>query len=213
MLTELDQQLTKAAWFSISGDDSNRLYFQFPPKIASESKGGDWVSANVRGDEPVMVFKTSGPRKMTLEWAYIVGERGHDGSVWGPAEIKKNLTVLKTYYAHADDRVVNNINNLVIQYKHWGFGGKNKFTCRLNDISISYSKTIVLPNPSSKNYDGINEAYPLLTRVSIDLYLWTNRGITVRDIKGNDKKGKNDVKDSHLIGLDRLQTRVTPDWA
>ena len=52
--------------------DGELVNFQFPPRILSDNRKGNWNEGDLRGEEPVAVFKNSGPREMTMSWTYIV---------------------------------------------------------------------------------------------------------------------------------------------
>src|SRR3972149_1517039 len=58
------------------GVEGVNIEFQFPPKVTDDSQDGDWNEEEygpAAGDKAAW-FKNANPRRMTVEWTYIVAE-------------------------------------------------------------------------------------------------------------------------------------------
>jgi hypothetical protein len=166
--------------------DGELVNFQFPPRILSDNRKGNWNEGDLRGEEPVAVFKNSGPREMTMSWTYIV-----DGAEWTTENVVYEIKKVRGYFANvleADARQ----RSLICGFKYGLYGDQSRFSARIKSIDVKHSDTLVMPS------DGFNVdttlAFPLRTDVTIDLRLWT-------------KGGANKTQD-----LERLVVELTPAW-
>jgi hypothetical protein len=184
-------------------NDDTAVEFQFPPRITSDDRKGEWKEANYPGTEPIAVFEKSGPREITLTWTYIV-----DGGRWTTVRISEQVRQIRGYFARTRDQNKEASRNLVAYFKMWRHGGSEEMSCRFRSVSVKHSETIVshctasdvrffgevnsidsasVSNPNSSN--GLNasnadNAYPLKTDITVDLRLWTKGGDQiVQDLK------------------------------
>ena len=163
--------------------------FQFPPKILSDNRKGSWVEGELRGSEPIAVFKTSGPRDITFSWSYIVDRDGDENTKFSTAFIAKQVKLVRGYFASVR-AIKERQRNLVVKFKYILFGGTNIMTCRIKSINVKHSDTIICPG------NNINNSYPLKTDIIIDLRLWT--------------KGGADKDQTQL--LESLRDKLNPEW-
>lgn len=174
MLLDIDTNLSNAVMLSIVGAGSSagkrgNVKFQFPPRIITDSKSGNWVETDQRGAEPVAAYATSGAREIKIEWTYIVGEQGGAlGKPWSTSDIKNEVAGLRWYFMQHSQN--GTLADLIVLFKMWKHGGSEPMSARLKSVSVSHGNTIVVP-------DGDTEmAYPLQTDVSVDLRLWSKGG-------------------------------------
>lgn len=116
--------------------------FQFPPRVKSDTKGGDWEEKNKVSFEPVAFWTGAQPRKITIEATYVVtGE-----SEWNGDRIAKIAHAAKAYFYRS----------IQAAYKEGskGFGPtveihalygavQEKSTWRMFDVGVEYSETFV----------------------------------------------------------------------
>lgn len=182
--TEFDLSLISRVELRQSGQAP--VKFQFPPKITSDSRKGEWKEGSLRGFEPVATFDKSGPREMTLTFTYIV-----DGWKWTTGVISDQVMDLRRYFARVRENK-SDYRGLIVYFKMWYHGGTRAATCRFKGIDVKHSETIVAPV-------GFPErAYPLRTDVTLDLRLWA---------QGADVDGKQPTQ--NLSGLDK---NTLPGW-
>ncbi len=164
-ITEFDKGLASAVLMQFN--NGPRIAFQFPPKITSDSRKGEWREDNLPGTEPVAVYEKSGPREISLTWTYIV-----DGSKeWTTDKVAEQVKLMRGYFARTRDTNVQGQRNLVVLFKMWNFGGTNPMSCRIKNVDVKHSDTIVTHcTNGDRNYD---KAYPLRTDITIELRLWT----------------------------------------
>lgn len=160
--TPIDRALCEAAFleFNTQVFGSYYVWFQFPPKMTSDSRKGKWEEGELRGYEPVSVFSTSGPREMSLQFTYIVA-----GGEWTSQRISDNVHRLRGYFAQVRNSAA--ARNLVVRFRLWKLGGSTPISCRIKSIDVKHSDTIVVPN------GDVTKAYPLRTDVTLELALWT----------------------------------------
>ncbi len=155
------------------------IEFQFPPKITSDNRKGDWQDTELpSGTEPMATYKASGAREMTLTYTYIV-----DGDKWPTQRIADNIKRVRGYFAQIMSDQNNPNRNLVVNFKMWLFGSAQPITARIKGVSVKHSDTIVVPCVFGNNQQLITDkAFPLRSDVTIDLRLWT-----VGIVKAGDK--------------------------
>lgn len=178
-LITVDLKLSAAVQFTLGNVDKGGfgdILFQFPPKITSDGRVGEWEEGNLRGDQPNFAFTLSGPRLIRLEWVYIVGEQaagGTSGGAWTTLDVKKQVSGLRSYFSTVVHE--GKAEQLAITYKHWLHGDPEfAITALMKTIDITHGKTIVVPNGVAA------DAYPLRTNCAVDLRLWTRGGIDGR---------------------------------
>ena len=165
-LLDIDTKLAKAARFIIGaageGKKQTEILFQFPPKVLTDTRAGTWEEAELPGDQPVSVFKTSGARKLTLEWTYIIGANG-----WNTQKVRDQILNLRNYYTKGADTIVE---GLIVYLKIWKLGGTEDLTFRLSNIDISHGKALYIA-------DGdVLTAHPVITNVKIGMQPWIKGG-------------------------------------
>jgi hypothetical protein len=166
------------------------IKFQFPPRILSDNRKGAWKEGGLRGMEPVAVFKTSGPREISLTWTYIVtdNDTGSLARGFSTVIIAEQVKLVRGYFAAVRARK-EGARNLIAVFRYGLFGGTRAITARIKSIDVKHGDTIIVPNGDA------SKAFPLRTDITVDLRLWT-KGAPTEDIQ--DVKG--------------LQDFATPDW-
>lgn len=169
--TPFDKGLAGAAYFQMNLDP-DPIVFQFPPKILSDGRKGDWKEENIPGAEPVAVYQKSGPREITLTITYIV-----DGGEWTTDRISDTVKRIRGYFARTRDLGANQ-RALIVLAKFWNYGDPDHpMTFRIKGVDVKHSETLVThctnTNAKTTNYE---RAFPLRTDITIDLRLWTKGG-------------------------------------
>lgn len=207
-----DVDLCNAALLVLSPGDKNiPIEFQFPPKITSDNRKGSWDEPELRGIEPIAVFKTSGPREISLAWTYIV-----DGNRWTTDRIAKNVHAIRGYFALVRSGDVER--SLAIRFQLWNLGG-NPMSFRIKSIDVKHSDTIIAPCatfgpvvagaitgvagvPVQAGLVSASKAYPLRTDIVVELRLWTQGSTAAEGAKAKDIVQK----------LDLLAVTEDPKW-
>lgn len=176
-LIQADVALASAILFEFAGEKAGageKVEFQFPPKIVSDSRKASWKEREVAGQvEPIVVYASSGPRELAMQITYI-----YDG-IWNCAKISKQVRLLRGYFQRV--RESSQQRNLVIKMKLWCIGGNEpeSMSFRMKSCDVKYSETMIYE-------DNPNKAYPLRTDITCDLAAWT--------------RGDNDVSLERLEG-------------
>ncbi|MCK9558574.1 MAG: hypothetical protein M0R50_11115 [Candidatus Cloacimonetes bacterium] len=187
-LLQIDRDLAEAASMQIGIEKDNnvrKISFQFPPKILSDGRSGTWDDSEQPGDQPISNWRTSGARKWTLEWTYVIGVNG-----WSTADVKKQILTLRGYYTKKGELA----STFIVGFKMWNLGGPNPMSCRFGNIDISHGKALYIPS------GNVNEAFPVITNVKVGMQLWT-RGNAEMDDGGPPK-----------ILINGLISAVPPEW-
>jgi hypothetical protein len=155
------------------------LFFQFPPKILTDNRKGEWSENNIPGREPVAAFKRSGAREFGLVITYIVDSISNKDGYFSPDRISQITHFLRGYYAEgrntADQR------NYVVKFKYIGYGGKDPISCYIRGIDVKHSDTIIL------NPDTEIRSFPLRTDITLDMRIWSSADEeSLQDIAGTD---------------------------
>jgi hypothetical protein len=227
MQTENDRNLADSVILDfanashLSGDYSGRVVFQFPPIVTSDGRSAEWVERNLRGDQPVFVFKLSKAREIKLEWTYIVGMGANGGTLngaWTTKDVKNQVSGLRNYFSKpaGHGEVAEKAgkfgakgatlgDSLVVTYWHWQFGGSEPMSALLKSINISHGKTIVVPEGTP------DDAFALRTDISVELRLWEKGGRG--DAKGEGLVGAGDDDDKGVkTDLTQLDPHIPLDW-
>jgi hypothetical protein len=141
-----------------------RVKFQFPPKITTDSRKGEWDESSFQGSEQIALYTKSGPREITLIFTYIV-----DGGKWTTYEISNQVYQLRRYFSNyrGDNGF---IRDLAVRFRMWYFGGKDPMSFRIKGVDVKHSETLVAPN------GDVSKAYALRTDVTVDLRMWITGG-------------------------------------
>lgn len=153
----------------------NRLVdFQYPPRVKADSRLGEWTATASKGgksnspalEEPVFTYQGGNPRKLQLEWDYVVDEEN-----WTIAKIRDNLLRLRSYAANIG--AVNNLpigaagnqfqDQLVIKFKCYAIGGESLMSYRSEGVSITYDDTLITIGDIT---------FPQKSTVSMSLMSW-----------------------------------------
>ena len=181
------------------------IEFQFPPKILSDGRRGNWTEQEMGGgQEPVAVYKTSGPRTLSLAWTYVVDSDGSSG--WTIPRITKNVRTLRGYFANVRD-YGSTRDALAVMFKMWCIGGQEEITARIVTVDVKYGEALV--------YSGsdMRKAYPLRTDIVVDLRVWT-KGLRTTSIIGSGKDAVPVDLKTQLGQQDLriLTEREPPEW-
>lgn len=164
-----------------------KIEFQFPPKITSDGRKGEWKEGNLPGTEPLAAYQKSGPREITLVATYIV-----DGGLWTTERVSQTVRELRGYFARVRNPNQQGQRNLVVKFQMWRLGGDKEMSCRIKGVDIKHSDTIV--SPCNGGVINPKLAYPLRTDITVDLRIWT---------KGGPQKTQN---------LEGLELDEVPEW-
>ncbi len=201
-----DIKLTETAYMyfkGVSTDDYNTGYvqknggskllqykvdFQFPPKITSDNKSGEWDEgvSNQFISEPLATYKGARSRTINMKWCYIV-----DGEKWTTKRISTIVKALRGYYARIDKKYYSPIDTQPLEvllriYRHIDY---NWLSFRLDSVDITHSENIIIPEqvdgtkyPFVVAEDEVNpfgddvrlEAFPLRTDITVTLKPFLN---------------------------------------
>lgn len=146
---------------------------QFPPKILSDNRKGNWNENNqVAGKEPVATIENTGPREFALLLTYIVD--GDSQGTWTTDRISKITHRLRGYYALMRNK--GDARNLFVNFKYIGFGGSEPITCYIRGIDVKHGDTLMY-SPSNPE-----QSFPLRTDVTLDMRIWVRSDI--QDVEG-----------------------------
>lgn len=171
VLCEFDNNLTESAmmWVDLDGE-RDRIYFQFPPKIVTDTNTSSWLEADVWSIEPLRIHSGSQGRRIGVEWEYIATD-----SVFTGKKIAENIRILKRYFFEFTREYYP-----VIWFKYSHIVPvETQF--RLRDFASSFGPEIV---KDGKDY------YPLYAKVNVTLELATDN--KVRDERELEAKVKED---------------------
>jgi hypothetical protein len=194
-LLDIDTRLAKAVEFKIGRDKVRIVEFQFPPKITTDSRNGTWTETEMPGDQPFQAWKTSGARKITLEWSYIIGANG-----WDITKVREQILTLRGYYTASEPLV----STYIVMFKMWKLGGTDPMSCRLGNIDISHGKALYVPIVNGR--PNVNQAHPVITNVKVGMQLWS-RGNAPQDTTGQPSQAQ-----PPKVAIAGLISAVPPDW-
>lgn len=188
-LQQFDESLIKLVSFEIITDPVNgfaepgsgKIPFQFPPRIVDDSKALRWEEHDQWTFEPVVIFKGSDARKITIEATYIVTGATAGGYKYSPANIAALVRNVKAYAYPASRNTVPIVK--IKFYDQVGDGG----TFRLTDISINHGETLITDSGST---------FPLMTKVKVTAALITQIG---SPLDADDKQNIPELPDHPLI--------------
>ena len=165
-LLETDRILAENVVFTmgdpgIGNTKKVKILFQFPPKVLTDSRTGSWFETELPGNQPIAIWKTSGARKWTLEWTYVIGASG-----WNTQKVRDQITNLRSYWSGRE----NLASNFIVDFWIWKLGGKSHMTCRLTNIDITHGKALYVEG------NDYTMAHPVVTNVKVAMQLWTLGG-------------------------------------
>jgi hypothetical protein len=178
--TAQDTNMIKGVMFKLAlpyagAGGGREIEFQFPPKIVSDGRKGAWEEGELRGTEPIAVFKTSGAREISIKWTYIVtGGSGSNNTMgtssWSAERVSNNVKKLRGYFAQLKGQSYQGItatsgagagfgggggrgsrDALIIDFRMWRHGDPYKsMTARIKQIDVKHGETIVTDNPAAR---------------------------------------------------------------
>jgi hypothetical protein len=164
------------------GANSQTIEFQFPPKVTSDSKSGEFETVKAAGLPPQAVFKSAGPRKISLRWEYVVT---HSNNGWTVDRISANVRKIRGYFnlGFVQGQQDLTTENFIIYFKYGAFGKGNAqyegfqapcatFYCE--SVDVKHSDTLVYP------FEDPDSIYPLKTEVSLTLIEWVNAAVNLK---------------------------------
>lgn len=162
MLPEYEQNIVTAANNFMVLPEGGKVLFQFPPKIVSDNKGGDWKEKSQMNAEPFAIYYGGKPRTITMEWTYIV-----TGGDWGIDKISENVKKTRGYFYKMGGDTGGKLSKLVIKFYAYNVvgGGGRPWTFRMDDISVKHSTTMVTEG---------DKTYPLRTDLTGTFKFFTN---------------------------------------
>lgn len=179
-----------------TGSNAQIVEFQFPLKIPSDNRGGEWNSENTPGSEPVVNYIKSGPREFMVKTHYVVDSLQEDSAgtggagpikAWTPERIHLQLNRLRGYFARM--RFFNNIRSpMVCGFRCYNITGPEIWSCYIRNVGVSYSDRMVTRRREAAQ-GGFVSAFPVRTDVTIDIRLWVNQlndndGTKLQDVIG-----------------------------
>lgn len=176
----------------LSRIQSYKVPFQFPPKVTSDSKSGDWdeQASNSYFSEPIPTFKGSKPRTINIKWSYVI-----DGSQWTTKRVSTIVRALRGYFTRMDRTYLPTMNYKptevrIVMYRNIMEASATeggKFKGRIDSFDITHSENIIIPGSlDSKNYNFVvseaedspiglhKNAYPLRTDITTTVKLFNN---------------------------------------
>jgi len=221
LLTNIDSELAKSVILkfrsaSFGTKYEHKVKFQFPPRFISDSRKGDWVEGPLRGDEPVAVFATSGPREIALTWTYIAGAVGPDGKLFTTSVVANEVRALRSYFSRQSSQMTLD-EELIIYFRCWYHTGPDFFTCRMKSVDITHGKSIIKQGfyIAGMEIDPIiRSAYALRTDVTAELRLWTKVGSASAVSATIEQAGGKQAGDDPMaqIDLQNLYGKVPVTW-
>lgn len=203
--TNADRQLAKRFILELKGElipgcsgrykENRRIEFQFPPKVTSDNRKGEWVEAEVQGEEKVAGFKRTGGREMTISWTYVVDSNEEGKDRWTIDRISANVRAIRGYFMQIK-KIKEDIDIMSVRCRFWCLGGKEYMTGRIRSVDVKYGETMVLKPGGLSGLAAGDSAYPLRTDVTVDFALWT-QGLSDNVV---------------LENVRSLAERIVPSW-
>jgi hypothetical protein len=200
-LLQLDKDLAEDVVFIIGGKTTETIKFQFPPKILVDNRTGSWDEVELPGDQPVSIYKTSGARKLSLEWAYVIGATAG----WDVDTVRQQILHLRGYYTKKEGNIL--VDNFIVKFRIWKLGGEKEMTFRLGNIDIAHGKALYVP------YGNVKLAHPVITNIKVAMQPWTkgsDKEKTDKILTGKYKDSDSDVKSK--IDVEKLEGVILTGW-
>jgi len=174
---EYSKEPPPVSGFGEGSDSSNKIEFQFPPKVLSDTKSSNWEHEPFFTFEPVSIYVGSEPRAIQIQAEYIITNSGG----WTVDKVINMTHRAKSYfYRGFKSAGSTNFNKLPVVfltiYGH-AFGGNPKSSWRVMGINISHGEEI-FSDPI-----GNKLKFPIYTKIIWDLKLITKIGFNQKDAK------------------------------
>jgi hypothetical protein len=153
-----------------------KIPLQFPPRVKTTSKAGNYEEQDSDAYEPVAVWKGSKGTNMTVELTYVV-----TGGAWNVAGVSSAVHTVMSYFYRdivAGQQKAMSPLLQVRMYEVAPFAQGQISTWRVLDASVSYSDEIIL--------DG-SKAYHQKATVTMNLMMYTR-------IFDRNEKAKQDIE-------------------
>ena len=180
---------------ALGGSAGVAIQFQFPPLVKSDNKHIEWDEADVRNIEPLVMFKGSKPREISLEWCYVVtGSSTQGNKTFTAQNVAKLIKTIRQYFYATMFSEYKQTAMVILFRAYEAIGSKDAqtqlFSFRSTGVDVKYSDTLINDN---------GYIFPLRTDISMKLCLLSNL---------EDKNGKPMMKLPWLVSAQKL----TLDW-
>tara|TARA_R110000751_G_scaffold37630_3_gene91038 strand:- start:528 stop:1145 length:618 start_codon:yes stop_codon:yes gene_type:complete len=172
LIKELTFEFTTAIKGKDEKDKLTQTSFsaQFPPKILTDSRKGNWVESEIPGREPAAVYKNSSAREFAMQFTYII-----DGGQWTSRRIADLTHQARGYFARVRDD--SDQRNLIVYLKYIGYGGVKPQSCYIRGIDVKHSDNIILDStnivgPLREDESRHGSSFPLRTDITFDMRMW-----------------------------------------
>lgn len=164
MLTLHDRRISSSVVFRFLNPTLDRLQFQFPPKILTDSRSATWDEGEVIGREPEANLAKTGARTMALSWTYIVESiDNQQESIWTIEKIRTEVNRIRGYMVDVNPADASR-QNLIVMLKHDMITGRGLWSCRIKDVNVKHSDNLM---------GRAGFVYPQRTDITVDMRLWT----------------------------------------
>lgn len=143
-----------------------QIPIQFPPRLSTDGKKGNWKTYDVSSYEPVAIFSGSEARRISVELTYVI-----TGGKWTGRKISKIERLIKSYFYRKVEDAIDNTPMVVIKQLYGVTLAYAKTTWRMNSVDITPGEGIIL-----EESNGVQRAYPLSRKIVIELETYTQLG-------------------------------------
>lgn len=173
LLIQHDEMVAKEVILLFANADILPITFQYPPRIKSDSRMGEWTAMASQGgksnsaalEEPMFTYQGGQPRKLQMEWDYLVDEEN-----WPITRIQGQLASLRRYAANIGGIAnpggaegVPVFDQLLIKFKCYAIGGNELMSYRSDGVTITHDDTLITFN---------GRTFPQKSTVSMNLMSW-----------------------------------------
>lgn len=191
-----------------------KITFQFPPHISSDTKGAAWKEIQSRQAEPISIFYGGTPRTFDLKWTYIVDYQPRNDIVWTVYAVSQQVKSIRSYFYNMAGNAV------AIRFRAYDIvgesGGKSSgndyWTFRSDSVSMTYSDTLIR---STDKEEDPNRTYPLRTDITMQMKFFVNGTLddwASKDVEGDDKAKQliGDINKPHtaFLGIKGIPTNL-----
>lgn len=178
-LAPIDESMAQLVGLDLAGfrkEGHNRINFQFPPKILTDSRQGAWDEPETIGTEPIVNYRGTAARAFTLTYTYIVETIEHRdiainalpvpvlrGGPWSILRVRQEINKIRGYFTNAT-RGGPWRKPLMVYFKHPYITGPEYWSCRIRNVEVKHSENLV----GRPGY-----VYPLRSDVTVDMRLWS----------------------------------------
>lgn len=219
--TYSDSDALTGAYIAFSNPEPNgdklRVKLQFAPKVTADNRRGNWDEREIRGVEPLAIYRGSSSRNITLQLTYI-----NDGDQWNCSTIREQVNLIRGYFMRAAGPSLQQ-DILIVYLRLWCIGGESIMTFRMRSCDVKYSETMVTDTNVNFFQNGSYQYYPLRTDITIDLASWAkklevgfakelNGGPAVPNIPDLPRQNQEPKADSPIQDVKNLIPQMPQDW-